>query len=101
VLRRDSAVAASATLWRREEWTDYLRWVAPLGLVDAPVRAPLPGTRQAAVAEWRRRAAGLLAGGGRLDAAGLAAAGLQEAGFSLSVSMQPSMRQAAPSRTMV
>lgn len=101
VLRRDSAVPATATLWRREDWTDYLRWVAPLGLADAPARAPLIGTRQATVGEWRRRAAGLVAGGGALDAAGFAAAGLQDEGFSLSVRAQPSMRQPAPSRTMV
>ena len=107
VLRRDSAVAVSATLWRREAWTDYLRWVAPAdaaappGLTDAPARAPLEGTRQAAVAAWRRRAAVLVAEGRVPDAAAFAAAGLQDAGFSLSVRVQPSMRQMGPSRTMV
>jgi len=58
--RRDTAVPAGPTLWRREAWTDFLAWQAPAGLVDAPVRAPLPGTRQHVVAGWRQAAASLV-----------------------------------------
>ena len=61
--RRDTAVPAGPTLWRREAWTDTLAWRAPVGLVDAPVRAPLAGTRQHVVAGWRRAAAAVVAGG--------------------------------------
>ncbi len=83
IFRRESAVAESTTLWRREAWTDYLAWQAPVGreragLVDAPVRAPLAGTRQEAVAALRRRAAGVVAAGPAvLSPALLAEAGLR------------------------
>jgi len=63
LLQRDSAEPLGPTLWRREAWTDMLAWQAPAGLADAPVRPPLPGTRQHAVAAWRRRAAAVVAGG--------------------------------------
>jgi len=58
--RRDTAVPAGPTLWRREAWTDTLAWTVPAGLVDAPVRAPLVGTRQHVVAGWRRAAAAVV-----------------------------------------
>lgn len=62
LLRRDTAEPVGPTLWRRESWTDMLAWQAPSGLADAGVRPPLPGTRQHAVAAWRRRAAVVVAG---------------------------------------
>ncbi len=57
---RDVAIRQTPTLWRRESWIDYLAWTPPQGLIDAPVRAPLPGTHQHMVAIWRRRAAALV-----------------------------------------
>jgi hypothetical protein len=78
IFRRESAVPETPTLWRREAWTDYLAWRVPAGLADAPVRAPMAGTKQDAVAAWRRRAAVVVAAGPRVLApALLAAAGLQ------------------------
>lgn len=101
-LQRDSAVPASPTLWRREAWTDYLAWRAPVGLADAPVRVPPAGTRQAAVAEWRRRAAALAAREpAAITPALLAEAGLQAAGLSLATSLQPSISQPFGPRTIV
>lgn len=101
-LQRDSAVPASPTLWRREAWTDYLAWRVPIGLADAPVRAPLAGTRQAVVAEWRRRAAALVAREpAAITPALLAEAGLQAAGLSLATSRQPSISQPFGPRTIV
>ena len=100
--QRDSAVPETPTLWRRETWTDYLAWRAPAGLADSPVRVPLAGTRQAAVAEWRRRAGAVVAEQPQaVTPALLAAAGLQAAGLSLAVSMQPSMSQPSGPRTIV
>ncbi len=82
--QRDSAQPASPTLWRREAWTDYLAWRAPAGLADAPVRAPLAGTRQAAVAQWRHLAAALVAREpAAITPALLEGAGLRPAGLSL------------------
>lgn len=82
--QRDSAVPESATLWRRESWTDYLAWRAPVGLADAPVRPPLAGTRQAAVAQWRQRAAALVAREpAAITPALLEGAGLRPAGLAL------------------
>ena len=99
---RDSAVPQGPTLWRREAWTDYLAWAPPCGLADAPVRVPLEGTRQHAVAAWRRRAAALVAAcPAALSPGLLAEAGLQTAGFSLSVSATPSMRQPSGPRIIV
>ncbi len=75
--QRDVAVPAGPTLWRREAWTDYLAWTPPVGLVDAPVRATPVGTQQHLVAQWRRRAAALVAAGPRaVTPAVLAEAGL-------------------------
>ena len=100
--QRDSAIPAEPTLWKREAWTDHLRWAPPCGLEDAPVRVPLAGTRQQAVALWRRRAAGLVAlDPAAITAEGLAGAGLQAASFSLAVSATPSMRQPSGRRIMV
>ena len=100
--QRDSAQPQTPTLWRREAWTDYLAWQPPIGLADAPVRTPLAGTRQAAVAVWRKRAAALVAEQpNAVTPALLAQAGLQAAGLSLTVSMQPSMRQPSGPRTIV
>lgn len=85
-LQRDSAVPETPTLWRRESWTDYLAWRAPIGLADAPVRAPLAGTRQAVVAGWRRRAAALVAAGPlAITGAVLADAGLAVGELTLGV----------------
>lgn len=100
--QRDSALPESATLWRRESWTDYLAWRAPAGLADAPVRTPPAGTRQAVVAEWRRRAASVVAASpAAVTPALLAEAGLQAAGLSLATSMQPSISQPFGPRTIV
>jgi hypothetical protein len=100
--QRDSAVPASPTLWRREAWTDYLAWRTPVGLADAPVRVPPAGTRQAVVAEWRRRAAALVAREpAAITPALLAEAGLQAAGLSLATSRQPSISQPCGPRTIV
>ena len=90
--QRDSALQESPTLWRREAWTDYLAWRAPVGLADSPVRAPLAGTRQAAVAEWRRRAALLVA----RDPASVTPALLAEAGLQAgTLSLQPAPERPA------
>lgn len=59
-LRREAASPRGRMLWRREAWTDYLAWATPR-LTDAPVRAPPPGTAQAALATLRHRALGWLA----------------------------------------
>lgn len=102
-LLRQSALPLGPTRWEREHWTDYLALGAGPRLVDAPVRAPLPETRQHALAQHRMRAAALVdAADNQLTTALLDQAGLQVATFSLSVSAQPSMRQ-APSgpRTIV
>jgi hypothetical protein len=100
--QRDSALQETATLWRREAWTDYLAWRAPAGLADAPVRTPPAGTRQAVVAGWRKRAAALVAASpAAVTPALLAEAGLQAAGLSLATSMQPSMRQPSGVRSIV
>jgi hypothetical protein len=100
--QRDSAVPETPTLWRRETWTDYLAWRAPAGLADSPVRVPLAATRQAAVAAWRRRAAQVVAAEPMaLTPALLAQAGLQAAGLSLAVSLQPSISQPFGPRTIV
>jgi len=99
---RDSASRETPTLWRRETWTDHLAWAPPCALADAPVRPPLPGTRQHALAHWRRRAAALVdTAPTTLSPAVLAAAGLQAATFSLSVSITPSMHQPSPRRSIV
>lgn len=45
---------------RWESFTDYLAWHALSPLADAPVRAPLPGTRQAALSAVRATVIGLL-----------------------------------------
>lgn len=100
--RRDVAVPDGPTLWRREAWTDYLAWTPPCGLVDAPVRAALPGTQQHMVAQWRRRAAALvMAAPHALTPGVLAGAGLQAASFSLAVSATPLMRQPSGPRIIV
>ncbi|MCC6717140.1 MAG: hypothetical protein IT555_04590 [Acetobacteraceae bacterium] len=94
VLQRDSAMPAGPTLWRREAWTDYLAWAPPCGLADAPVRAAPADTRQHEVADWRRRAARLVAEGpAALTAAGFAAAGLQTARFTLAAGGPPTPRR--------
>ncbi len=41
------------TRFRHESWTDYLLWSGGGLLRDAPVRSPLPGTCQAALARTR------------------------------------------------
>lgn len=105
-LRREAALPRSPTLWQREAWTDYLRWEKPLDgtpgrLVDAPVRPPLPETRQHAIALLRRQAATLVASSpAALNPALLAEVGLQAATFSLSVSVPPSM-PAAPAGSRI
>ena len=100
--QRDVAVRETPTLWRREAWTDYLAWTPPHGLADAPVRPPVPGTHQHQVAQWRRRAAALVASAPRaLTPAALASAGLQAASFSLATSATPLIRQPSGPRIIV
>ena len=100
--QREAAVPESPTLWRREAWTDYLAWAPPCGLADAPVRAPRPGTHQHLVAQWRQRAAALVASAPRaVTPELLASAGLQAANFSLAVSATPLMRQPSGPRIIV
>ena len=45
---------------RWENFTDYLAWCELAPLADAPVRPPLPGTRQAALSAVRANVIGLL-----------------------------------------
>jgi hypothetical protein len=56
---------ADGRSWRREAWTDYLRWAPqpPPGgpMRDAPARPPLPGTWQAALAARRAMVRAMLA----------------------------------------
>jgi len=100
--QRDSASRETSTLWRRETWTDHLAWTPPCTLADAPVRPPLPGTRQHALALWRHRAAALVdTAPTALSPAVLAAAGLQAATFSLAVSITPSMYHPSARRSIV
>jgi hypothetical protein len=59
-IERTASVPRHGLPLRWENWTDLLAWHDQAPLADAPVRPPLPGTRQAALAAGRARAAALL-----------------------------------------
>lgn len=59
VMLQRSAARRQGTGWRREAWTDYLRFTGA-GLADAPPRPVLSGTWQAALAARRAEIAVLL-----------------------------------------
>jgi hypothetical protein len=59
-IERAAAIPRPGLPLRWESFTDFLAWRAQAPLADAPVRPPLPGTRQAALAAARARVAALL-----------------------------------------
>jgi hypothetical protein len=59
-IERTAAAPRPGLPLRWENFTDFLAWREQAPLANAPVRAPLPGTRQAALAVGRARVAALL-----------------------------------------
>jgi hypothetical protein len=59
-IERTASVPRHGLPLRWESWTDLVAWRDQAPLADAPVRPPLPGTRQAALAAGRARVFTLL-----------------------------------------